>query len=121
MNTNIRQYRFGTHIQPRTFSSSTSRLPTSRASTPPALRIADRCGVVETEQHQLQNNTAYQHRAEGVHGGIPLALRVLRICRYENGAWLVVPQQMLRREIAALFQTARAPFSAAEINSILDT
>ena len=43
------------------------------------------------------------------------------ICRYENGAWLVVPQQTLRREIAALFQTARAPFSAAGINSILDT
>jgi len=40
------------------------------------------------------------------------------ICRYENGAWLVVPQQTLRREIAALFQTARAPFSVAGINSI---
>ena len=43
------------------------------------------------------------------------------ICRYENGAWLVVPQQKLRREIAALFQKVRAPFSAAGIGSILDT
>ncbi|KOC88282.1 primase-like DNA-binding domain-containing protein [Winslowiella iniecta] len=43
------------------------------------------------------------------------------ICRYENGAWQVMPVQMLRREIAALFQKVRAPFSAAGIGSVLDT
>lgn len=43
------------------------------------------------------------------------------ICRYDNGAWQVMPVQMLRREIAALFQKVRAPFSAAGIGSVLDT
>lgn len=43
------------------------------------------------------------------------------ICRYENGAWQVIPVQTLRREIAALFQKVRAPFSAAGIGSVLDT
>ena len=43
------------------------------------------------------------------------------ICRYENGAWQVLPQQKLRRDIAELFRQVRAPFSAAGINSILDT
>lgn len=43
------------------------------------------------------------------------------ICRYENGAWQVMPVQTLRREIAALFQKVRAPFSAAGIGSVLDT
>lgn len=43
------------------------------------------------------------------------------ICRYENGAWQVMPVQSLRREIAALFQKVRAPFSAAGIGSVLDT
>ncbi|KAJ9432139.1 primase-like DNA-binding domain-containing protein [Pantoea sp. YR343] len=43
------------------------------------------------------------------------------ICRYVNGAWQVMPVQMLRREIAALFQKVRAPFSAAGIGSVLDT
>jgi len=43
------------------------------------------------------------------------------ICRYENGAWQVMPVQTLRREIAALFRKVRAPFSAAGIGSVLDT
>lgn len=43
------------------------------------------------------------------------------ICRYDNGAWQVMPVQTLRREIAALFQKVRAPFSAAGIGSVLDT
>ncbi|HEJ9095964.1 TPA: primase-helicase zinc-binding domain-containing protein [Serratia odorifera] len=43
------------------------------------------------------------------------------LCRYENGAWQVLPYRVLSREIAALFQKIRAPFSAAGINSILDT
>ena len=43
------------------------------------------------------------------------------ICRYENGVWQVIPVQTLRREIAALFQMVRAPFSAAGIGSVLDT
>ena len=43
------------------------------------------------------------------------------ICRYENDAWQMMPVQMLRREIAALFQKVRAPFSAASIGSVLDT
>ncbi|HHK5628339.1 TPA: primase-helicase zinc-binding domain-containing protein [Serratia marcescens] len=43
------------------------------------------------------------------------------LCRYENGAWQVLPYRVLSREIAALFQKVRAPFSAAGINSILDT
>ncbi|CUZ58736.1 primase-helicase zinc-binding domain-containing protein [Serratia marcescens] len=43
------------------------------------------------------------------------------LCRYEKGAWQVLPYRVLSREIAALFQKIRAPFSAAGINSILDT
>nr|WP_254603965.1 primase-helicase zinc-binding domain-containing protein [Serratia marcescens] len=43
------------------------------------------------------------------------------LCRYENGAWQVLPYRVLSREIAALFQKIRTPFSAAGINSILDT
>lgn len=43
------------------------------------------------------------------------------LCRYENGAWQVLPYRVLSRKIAALFQKIRAPFSAAGINSILDT
>ena len=43
------------------------------------------------------------------------------ICRYENGAWQVMEAKTLRREIAALFQKVRAPFSAAGIGSVLDT
>ena len=43
------------------------------------------------------------------------------ICRYDNGVWQVMPVQTLRREIAALFQKVRAPFSAAGIGSVLDT
>ncbi|MEG7474655.1 primase-helicase zinc-binding domain-containing protein [Serratia marcescens] len=43
------------------------------------------------------------------------------LCSYENGAWQVLPYRVLSREIAALFQKIRTPFSAAGINSILDT
>jgi len=43
------------------------------------------------------------------------------LCRYTRGAWQVLPHRQLSREIAALFQKVRAPFSAAGINSILDT
>lgn len=43
------------------------------------------------------------------------------LCRYEHGAWQVLPHRQLSREIAALFQKVRAPFSASGINSILDT
>ncbi|PLR36739.1 DNA primase [Chimaeribacter californicus] len=43
------------------------------------------------------------------------------LCRYEQGAWQVLPHRQLSREIAALFQKVRAPFSASGINSILDT
>ncbi|WP_145529490.1 primase-helicase zinc-binding domain-containing protein [Yersinia alsatica] len=43
------------------------------------------------------------------------------LCRYENGAWQVLPYRVLSREIAALFQKIRAPFSASGINSVLDT
>lgn len=43
------------------------------------------------------------------------------ICRYENGALQVIEAKTLRREIAALFQKVRAPFSAAGIGSVLDT
>lgn len=43
------------------------------------------------------------------------------ICRYENGTWQVMEAKTLRREIAALFQEVRAPFSAAGIGSVLDT
>ncbi len=43
------------------------------------------------------------------------------ICRYENGAWQVMEAKTLRREIAALFQKVRAPFSAAGTGSVLDT
>ncbi|MEA5104592.1 primase-helicase zinc-binding domain-containing protein [Pantoea sp. S18] len=57
------------------------------------------------------------------HYGQALAVPPLgeEICRYDNGAWQVMPVQMLRREIAALFQKVRAPFSAAGIGSVLDT
>ena len=34
------------------------------------------------------------------------------LCRYEEGAWQVLPHRMLSREIAALFQKIQAPFSA---------
>ncbi|WP_447868277.1 primase-helicase zinc-binding domain-containing protein [Rahnella aceris] len=43
------------------------------------------------------------------------------LCRYENGAWQVLPHGVLSREIAALFQKIRAPFSAPGINGIIDT
>ncbi|VEA71549.1 DNA primase TraC [Serratia rubidaea] len=43
------------------------------------------------------------------------------LCRYTRGAWQVLPHRQLSREIAALFQKVRAPFSAAGINSMLDT
>lgn len=43
------------------------------------------------------------------------------LCRYENGAWQVLPYRVLSREIAALFQKIRAPFSASGIGSVLDT
>ncbi|MGE4681520.1 primase-helicase zinc-binding domain-containing protein [Yersinia enterocolitica] len=43
------------------------------------------------------------------------------LCRYEKGAWQVLPYRVLSREIAALFQKIRAPFSASGINSVLDT
>ncbi len=42
------------------------------------------------------------------------------ICRYENGAWQVMEAKTLRRQIAALFQKVRAPFTAAGIGSVLD-
>ncbi|MFC0226113.1 primase-helicase zinc-binding domain-containing protein [Serratia aquatilis] len=41
--------------------------------------------------------------------------------RYESGAWHILPYRVLSREIAALFQKIRAPFSASGINSVLDT
>ncbi|SUI38982.1 Uncharacterized protein conserved in bacteria [Serratia marcescens] len=37
------------------------------------------------------------------------------LCRYTRGAWQVLPHRQLSREIAALFQKVRAPFSAAGI------
>lgn len=43
------------------------------------------------------------------------------LCRYENGAWQVLPHGILSREIAALFQKIRAPFSAPGISGIIDT
>ena len=43
------------------------------------------------------------------------------LCRYENGAWQILPQGILSREIAALFQKIRAPFSAPGISGIIDT
>ena len=43
------------------------------------------------------------------------------LCRYENGAWQVLPHGVLSREIAALFQKIRAPFSAPGISGIIDT
>lgn len=57
------------------------------------------------------------------HYGNTLAVPPLgeEICRYEHGAWQVLPHRQLCREIAALFQKVRAPFSAAGINGILDT
>lgn len=57
------------------------------------------------------------------HYGNMLAVPSLgeEICRYEHGAWQVLPHRQLCREIAALFQTVRAPFSAAGINGILGT
>lgn len=57
------------------------------------------------------------------HYGNTLAVPIVgeELCRYEHGAWQVLPHRQLSREIAALFQKVRAPFSAAGINSILDT
>ncbi len=43
------------------------------------------------------------------------------LCRYENGAWLVLPHRILSREIAALFQKAQAPFSAPLISGMIET
>ncbi|MEM6048991.1 primase-helicase zinc-binding domain-containing protein [Erwinia sp. P7711] len=43
------------------------------------------------------------------------------LCRYEGGAWQVLPYRVLSREIAALFQKVRAPFSATGIGGIVDT
>ncbi|CAI2518764.1 primase-helicase zinc-binding domain-containing protein [Serratia liquefaciens] len=57
------------------------------------------------------------------HYGNTLAVPLVgeELCRYMQGAWQVLPHRQLSREIAALFQKVRAPFSAAGINSILDT
>ncbi|MNG57896.1 DNA primase TraC [compost metagenome] len=57
------------------------------------------------------------------HYGNTLAVPLVseELCRYTQGAWQVLPHRQLSREIAALFQKVRAPFSAAGINSILDT
>ncbi|EKN4821491.1 phage/plasmid primase, P4 family [Yersinia enterocolitica] len=41
--------------------------------------------------------------------------------QYENGAWKILPFRILSREVAALFQKIRAPFSAAGISGVLDT
>ncbi len=43
------------------------------------------------------------------------------LCRYENGAWQVLPYRVISREIAALLQKIRAPFSASGIGSIFET
>ena len=43
------------------------------------------------------------------------------LCRYEGGAWQALPYRVLSREIAALFQKVRAPFSATGISGIVDT
>lgn len=43
------------------------------------------------------------------------------LCRYENGAWQVLPHRILSREIAALFQKAQAPFSAPLISGMIET
>jgi putative DNA primase/helicase len=43
------------------------------------------------------------------------------LCRYEEGAWQVLPHRMLSREIAALFQKAQAPFSAPLISGMIET
>lgn len=43
------------------------------------------------------------------------------LCRYENGAWQILPHRLLSREIAALFQKIHAPFSAPSISGMIDT
>jgi len=43
------------------------------------------------------------------------------LCRYANGAWQVLPYRVISREIAALLQKIRAPFSASGIGSIFET
>jgi len=43
------------------------------------------------------------------------------LCRYENGAWQVLPYRVISREIASLLQKIRAPFSASGIGSIFET
>lgn len=43
------------------------------------------------------------------------------LCRYEEGAWQVLPHRILSREIAALFQKAQAPFSAPLISGMIET
>ncbi|MCC3717067.1 toprim domain-containing protein [Rouxiella badensis] len=43
------------------------------------------------------------------------------LCRYENGAWQILPYRVISREIAALLQKIRTPFSASGIGSIFET
>lgn len=43
------------------------------------------------------------------------------LCRYEEGAWQILPHRILSREIAALFQKAQAPFSAPLISGMIET
>ncbi|MGA7588213.1 MAG: primase-helicase zinc-binding domain-containing protein [Rouxiella badensis] len=43
------------------------------------------------------------------------------LCRYENGAWQILPYRVISREIAGLLQKIRAPFSASGIGSIFET
>lgn len=41
--------------------------------------------------------------------------------QYQHGAWKVLSNRNLGRDIAALFQKIQAPFTASGINSVLDT
>ncbi|GAB2938927.1 primase-helicase zinc-binding domain-containing protein [Hafnia psychrotolerans] len=57
------------------------------------------------------------------HNNYQLAVSLIGddLCRYEKGAWKILPHSVFSREIAALFQKIRAPFSAPGISGIIDT
>ncbi|MEA9393500.1 primase-helicase zinc-binding domain-containing protein [Acerihabitans sp. TG2] len=55
------------------------------------------------------------------HGDLAVPVLGEEILQYDGGAWKVLPPKLINREIATLFQKARAPFSASGINSLVDT
>lgn len=55
------------------------------------------------------------------HGDLAVPVLGEEILQYDGGAWKVLPPKLINREIATLFQQARAPFSASGINSLVDT